>query len=184
MIDNTHSVLATLEPMETAGDPAAWFEPDLNAPDPSPRGRRILVVDDQESIRLCLRIMLESEGHRVTEASNGAEALRLFTVGEFDLVITDYQMPVMEGNELALGIKMLSPSQPILMITAYDCARAGADNPVDALLAKPFAVADLRCVLKRLLAARRRSAEPVATAPQAAPAVAFERDEQIVHLPA
>jgi len=94
--------------------------------------------------------MLELDGHQVTEASNGAEALNLFTPGEFDLVITDFEMPIMNGDELAEGIKLLAPSLPILMITASERARAGAGDPVDTLLNKPVRVADLRGALAEL----------------------------------
>ncbi|HWX18401.1 MAG TPA: response regulator [Candidatus Binatia bacterium] len=123
------------------------------------RGRRILLVDDEASIRACLRMMLEMEGHQVTEASDGAEALTSFTIGQFDLVITDFEMPVMKGNELAVGIKQLAPSVPILMITASARACREAENPVDALLSKPFMVNDLHCVVRKLLSARPERAQ-------------------------
>jgi CheY-like chemotaxis protein len=126
------------------------------------RGKRILLVEDQEHLRAALRMMLELDGHQVTEASNGAEALNLFTIGEFDLVITDFEMPVMEGNELAVSLKLLAPSLPILMITASDRARGDVENPVDALLNKPLTVPDLRCALGALLSARPDPAQPSA----------------------
>src|SRR5215831_2082173 len=107
MIENRNPVLTSFEPSQTGGAEAPWVEV---------RGKRILVVEDQESVRVCLRMMLQLEGHQVTEASNGAEALNLFASGHFDLVITDLEMPVMKGNELAVSIKQLAPSLPILMI--------------------------------------------------------------------
>ncbi len=125
-------------------------------------GKRILLVDDDEPLRGFLRMMLEQDGHQVTEAGNGAEALNLFTVGEFDLVITDLEMPVMKGNELAGSIKALAPSLPILMITASESARPDTENPVDALLNKPFAVTELHCALGRLLRARPGAVRPSA----------------------
>ena len=95
-----------------------------------------------------------------TEAGNGAEALSLFTVGEFDLVITDFEMPVMEGNELASSLKLLEPSLPILMVTASERARGEVENPVDALLNKPSTMRELRCALGSLLSARPAPARP------------------------
>jgi CheY-like chemotaxis protein len=65
--------------------------------------KRILLVDDEPSVRGAFRMMLEIDDHTVTEASNGAEALELFTKGQFDLVTTDFDMPVMKGNVLASG---------------------------------------------------------------------------------
>ncbi len=124
------------------------------------RGKRILLVEDQQLVRAALRMMLELDGHQVTEAGNGAEALRLFTLGEFDLVVTDFEMPVMAGNQLAAGIKRLAPSLPILMVTASEGARCGAENPVDALLDKPLTVSDLRCALGKLFSALPAAAQP------------------------
>jgi two-component system, cell cycle response regulator CpdR len=151
MIENRHPVLASFEPLQTGGAEAPWVEV---------RGKRILLVEDEEPLRACLRMLLEMEGHQVTEASNGAEALNLFTSGLFDLVITDFEMPVMKGNRLAVGIKQLAPSLPILMITASARARRDAENPVDALLNKPFTVPELHCALRKLLSARPEPAQP------------------------
>ena len=142
MIDDRHPVSENLEPLHTDSAEAPWVEV---------RGRRILLVEDEEPLRACLRLVLEQEGHQVTEASNGAEALDLFAIGHFDLVITDLEMPVMKGNTLAVRIKQLAPSLPILMITASARARRNVDNPVDALLDKPFMATDLHCALGKLL---------------------------------
>src|ERR1035437_11108481 len=75
--------------------------------------KRILLTDDQEEVRETTKLMLEMDEHIVTEAGNGREALDLFTPGRFDLVITDYLMPLMKGDELARNIKRLAPSEPI-----------------------------------------------------------------------
>jgi two-component system cell cycle response regulator CpdR len=159
MIENRHSVLTSFEPLQTGGDEVSWIDPDLSAEPAEVRGKRILLVEDQAPIRAFLRMMLEMEGHQVTEAGDGAEAMRSFAIGQFDLVITDLEMPVMMGNELAVGIKLLAPSVPILMITASARARREAGNPVDALLSKPFMVNDLRCELRKLLSARPEPAQ-------------------------
>jgi CheY-like chemotaxis protein len=161
MPENRHPVLTSFEPLQTGGAEAPWVGPDLSAEQVEVRGKRILLVEDEEPLRACLRMMLEFAGHQVTEANNGAEGLNLFSIGEYDLVITDFEMPVMGGNRLAIGIKLLAPSLPILMITASEKARRDARNPVDALLNKPFAVTDLFCALQKLLLARPESAEPV-----------------------
>ena len=150
MIENNHSILEIVEPPQTGGVEVPWVGGHSSAEQAGVRGKRIVLVDDEEPLRACLRMMLEFEGHHVTEATDGASALNLFTIGEFDLVVTDFQMPVMEGNKLAVNLKLLAPSLPILMITASARARRDAENPVDALLNKPFLVADLRSALAKL----------------------------------
>src|SRR5579862_1547923 len=126
MTENRHSVLTSFEPTQTGGAEAPWVGPDLSAEQAEVRGKRILLVEDEEPLRSCLRMILEFAGYQVTEANNGAEGWKLFSIGEYDLVITDFEMPVMPGNRLAIGIKLLAPALPILMITASEKARRGA----------------------------------------------------------
>jgi CheY-like chemotaxis protein len=115
------------------------------------RGKRILLVDDEPSVREAFRMMLKFDGHSVSEANNGAEALDLFSKGQFDLVMTDFEMPVMKGNELAVRIKKLAPKQPILMITAHGKELGDSENPVDSILNKPFTMDNLREAIEKLL---------------------------------
>jgi CheY-like chemotaxis protein len=119
--------------------------------------KHILLVDDEGSVRAALRFLLLNDQHTVVEANNGAEALALFTQKEFDLVILDCQMPFMKGDELAIRIKNAAPRQPILMITAYSL-KACPDNPVDAILNKPFDLARLRQTMAQLLDAAEAAA--------------------------
>ena len=161
MTDNRHSVLTAFEANQTVGAEVSWVRPDLSAEPVEVRGKRILLVDDEEPLRACLRMMLEFAGHQVTEANNGAEGWNLFSTGEYDLVITDFEMPVMEGNRLAIGIKLRAPSVPILMITASERARRSAKNPVDILMNKPFTASDLHCAIQQLFLFRSEPAQPV-----------------------
>lgn len=112
-------------------------------------GKRILLVDDERSVRDTVRRLLCHDDHTVVEANNGAEALGLFAQDNFDLVLTDCEMPFVPGNELAVKIRQLSPAQPILMITGHR-RKAGRTNPVDAVLYKPFELADLRAAMATL----------------------------------
>ena len=180
MSEDRHSVLTGFEPLQTGGAEARWTGRDLSAEHVEVRGKRILVVDDEESLRACLRMVLELEGIQVTEASNGAEALHLFALGEFDLVITDFQMPLMEGNELAVNLKRLAPSLPILMVTASGRARREAENPVDALLSKPFDVAELRCTLRKLFSARQEPAQAGFVPALESPSVTFASEGRFI----
>lgn len=117
------------------------------------RQKKILFAEDEHSVRWATRLLLDMDQHSVVEADSGDEALGLYSPGRFDLVITDFQMPRMCGNELAAKIKTLSPGQPILMITAYGDKMAKSDLPVDATLAKPFTFEQLRGAIARLLGA-------------------------------
>ena len=86
-------------------------------------------------------------------ASSGADALLNFRAGAFDLLITDYDMPVMKGDKLAAAIKTLAPNQPILMVTAYsEALRASGQFPlaVDAVVSKPFNRQELRETIQKL----------------------------------
>jgi CheY-like chemotaxis protein len=95
--------------------------------------------------------MLCIDAHAVTEAKNSIEGLALFAGDRFDLVMIDFSMPGMNGSELAVKLKQLAPSQPILMITGYAKELTVSPNPVDAILPKPFSLSELRQVLSQLL---------------------------------
>jgi CheY-like chemotaxis protein len=112
--------------------------------------KHILLADDQQEVRHTIKLLLGLDEHRVAEASNGREALLMFTQDRFDLVITDYAMPEMRGDELAANLKHLAPSQPILMLTGSAEKLDGSDTQVDALLRKPFSLGDLRQAIARL----------------------------------
>lgn len=180
MIENRFPPSASLDPLYAGGAEAPWVERDSSAEPVKVRGKRVLIVEDEEPLRACLRMILELEGYQITEAGNGAEALNLFNIGEFDLVITDFEMPMMKGNELAASIKRLAPSLPILMITASEMARGEVDNPVDAFLNKPLTVPDLRCTIAKLLLARPEPAQPSVVSSLESPSAAFAPEEQIL----
>ena len=116
-----------------------------------PIQKRILITEDDDSVRQTIKLLLVVDDYAVTEARTGAEALDLLKRERFDLVITDFEMPGLKGNELAVKIKEQLPSQPILMLTAYAERLGNCDNPVDAVLAKPFRIQDLRKAMGKLL---------------------------------
>jgi len=112
--------------------------------------KRILLADDQQDVRESIKMLLDLDGHTVAEAGNGQEALSLFAPGRFDLVITDYAMPEMRGDELATNVKQLAPSQPILMITGTVQTPGGFGDAADIILSKPFTIEDLRQAVAEL----------------------------------
>ena len=81
--------------------------------------RRILVVDDQESMRTLLRDMLEVIGHEVTLADGGEQALSALQQSHFDLVLSDLNMPGMDGTALLKAIKSTYTGIPVVIITGY-----------------------------------------------------------------
>jgi len=114
---------------------------------PSSPHRRILVVDDEPFVCDAVKMMLSFDGHLVETASNGKQALAMFEDGKYDLIITDFSMPSMKGDELAAAIKAIAPTQPVVMITAYAEMLQGSDNPltgVDFIISKPFLLENLR----------------------------------------
>jgi two-component system cell cycle sensor histidine kinase/response regulator CckA len=109
--------------------------------------RRILVVDDEPFVCDAVRMMLCFDGHEVQTATSGKDGLAQYEAGEFDLVITDYAMPVMKGDEFAAAIKKINPKQPVVMITAYAEVFQASGNEVssvDFVLSKPFLLENLR----------------------------------------
>jgi len=119
---------------------------------------RVLVVDDSRMSRHYVRQILESIGiHSITESSNGAEALAQISQHEFDLVISDYNMPEVDGRELVEHIRTDSSqsSIPVLMITSEqnESNLAAIENAgVSALCNKPLAFEGLRGLIHRLIA--------------------------------
>jgi CheY-like chemotaxis protein len=114
-------------------------------------GKSVLLVDDDDSARESIKLLLSIDRHLVAEARNGQEAIELFTKLSFDLVILDFAMPGMQGAELAQRLRALGPKVPILMVTAYLEKLTEADKPVDAVLAKPFGVDELRQTIAKLI---------------------------------
>ncbi|HOC57954.1 MAG TPA: response regulator [Verrucomicrobiota bacterium] len=111
------------------------------------RKRRILVVDDQPMVCDALKMMLDLDGHEVKAVFSGEDALATLQQEQFDLVITDFEMPTMKGDELAASIKARSPKQPVVMITAYAEMFQASPNTVagvDFILNKPFRLENLR----------------------------------------
>jgi CheY-like chemotaxis protein len=80
---------------------------------------RILLVDDSKLGLLARKAVLEEQGHRITTAPEGVEALEQFTRDRFDLIITDYRMPRMNGLELIRKVRELDSNVPIILISGY-----------------------------------------------------------------
>jgi len=125
---------------------------------------KILIVDDEKSIREFLEIMLKKEGYKVGSAVNAEEALKLFHNSNYELVISDIKMSGMDGVELLKKIKEINPETIVLMITAY----ASVDTAIDAMKAgaydyitKPFNVDEVKHIIQNALDRRRLETENI-----------------------
>ncbi|NWF94087.1 MAG: GAF domain-containing protein [Syntrophaceae bacterium] len=102
---------------------------------------RILVIDDEESVRDILCRMLEVKGHRVVVASDGEEGIERFKNESFDLVFTDLGMPKISGLEVGKTIKEMNPKTPIVMITGWGMElnrEKMSESGIDLIISKPF----------------------------------------------
>lgn len=119
--------------------------------DVAPERRRILVVDDDPLIAMSTVDLLEDLGHVVREVNSAAEAIRCVESGEqFDLVVTDYSMPRMNGGQLALALRRIRPDLPILLATGYADLPAGAEIDLPRL-PKPYDQKQLQREIAKLL---------------------------------
>ncbi len=121
---------------------------------------RVLIVDDEESMRLLVARAVAMDGHDITTASDGAEALEILgrTDIPFELMLTDIQMPVMDGIALALSAARDFPNVTILLMTGYAEQReraSGLNAIAHDVISKPFSVADIRTAVADALASRR-----------------------------
>lgn len=127
-------------------------EPPLPEPDSS-RFLSVLVVDDDPTNRMILKRFCEQLGHTVTVAADGAAALELFTGSGFDAVLTDAQMPVMDGEALLRELRAQGQRVPVVVCTAsgsHDVWNTFEAAGANAALWKPFVLQDVSRVLERL----------------------------------
>ena len=126
--------------------------PERRVARPALRTANILLVDDEDLVRMGAADMLTDLGYNVVEARSGEEALELLRGREadFDLLITDYLMPDMTGSDLAEAVRREQPKLPMLLITGYTNLAEGvaADLP---RLAKPFRQDDLAAQVAALI---------------------------------
>ena len=121
---------------------------------------RVLIADDEEPMRKLVARAIAMDGHDTVTAQDGAEALEILVreQGAFDLLLTDIQMPIMDGIALALAAARDFPRLTILLMTGFADQRERASN-LNAIahdvITKPFSVADIRIAVADALAARK-----------------------------
>jgi CheY-like chemotaxis protein len=121
---------------------------------------RVLIADDEDSMRKLVARAIAMDGHDTVTAQDGAEALDILVreQGAFDLLLSDIQMPIMDGIALALSAARDFPRLTILLMTGFADQRERASN-LDAIahdvITKPFSVADIRIAVADALATRK-----------------------------
>lgn len=116
--------------------------------------RRILVVEDDPTMRDVLTKVLRRAGYSVEQGCNGGEAMKLLTDGAFDLLLSDIRMSPIDGLLLTATAKSIHPRLKVLLVTAYgeradarDARAAGADQ----YMSKPFRMAQLLATVRELI---------------------------------
>src|ERR1700709_1943650 len=120
----------------------------------------VLIADDEDSMRSLVARAIAMDGHDTVTAEGGAEPLDILAreKGAFDLLLTDIQMPVMDGIALALAAARDFPSLTFLLMTGFADQReraSGLNAIVHDVVTKPFSVADIRTAVADALAARK-----------------------------
>jgi len=115
----------------------------------------VLVIEDDDAVRLSLMSALQSMGHTVDAAANGLEGVTKFDQGSFNLVITDLVMPKKDGVETILELKLKAPDLKIIAISGgghnIDIMDSTYKIGADCALIKPFSINDLKNCLLRVL---------------------------------
>jgi two-component system, cell cycle response regulator CpdR len=122
---------------------------------------RILIAEDEDSLRSLVQRALTLDGHEVAVAPDGAEALDMLTSrkGDFELLLADIKMPIMDGIALALAAARDYPDLIILLMTGYADQRErahGLDALIHDVIAKPFSLSEIRKAVAEALVARGR----------------------------
>ena len=116
---------------------------------------RILVAEDDGSVRSFVERALVHKGHDVTTAADGAEALEALAKGRYDLLLTDIVMPVMDGIALALKVSKDYPGLRVLMMTGYAAEKQRAHNLeilIHEVIVKPFSMKQIIASVEKALA--------------------------------
>jgi CheY-like chemotaxis protein len=118
-----------------------------------PASRRLLLIDDETTVRTTMGTLLRAAGHEVTEASSGPDGLAALADHPVDLVITDLGMPGMTGWEVAQQVKAAQPHLPVILLTGWGQQApppASGQDCVDRVLGKPIRLEALQGAIAAL----------------------------------
>ena len=121
---------------------------------------RILLVEDEDSIRDAVRLNLELDGYEVVCTGNGKKAVELIHGQHFDLLLLDVMLPEMDGFSITEQVRLTNPDVPILLLTAKDTAQdriTGLKKGADDYLTKPFHLEELQLRVSKLLQRSQRA---------------------------
>ncbi len=123
---------------------------------------KILIIDDEKSMKEVLRILLEGEGYDVTAAADSVDGMNQINRDIFDMVITDIKMPKIDGFEILKKIREISPGTIVIMITAFGTT----ESAIEAMqlgaydyIHKPFKIDEIRVVIRKALEKRKLNEE-------------------------
>jgi CheY-like chemotaxis protein len=108
-------------------------------------GEKILVVDDNNVLLIVVSKMLSLLGYEVSSADSGANGLNVFCKSNFDIVLSDYDMPGMDGVAFACSVKQCSPRTPVVIMTGAgkETVFSRKSTAVDEVISKPFTLAEI-----------------------------------------
>jgi len=115
-------------------------------------GKNILVVDDNKFLRIAVSKMLSRLGYEVLSADSGENGLSIFLKNKFDVVLSDYEMPGMDGVAFACSIKKNSPRTRVVIMTGAgrETVLARKTTAVDEVISKPFTLAQIDETIQNL----------------------------------
>jgi len=115
-------------------------------------GGNILVVDDNNVFRIVVSKMLSRLGYEVSSADSGENGLRIFLKNKFDIVLSDYEMPGMDGVALACSVKKYSPRTLVVIMTGAgkETVFSRESTAVDEVISKPFTLAEIDETIQNL----------------------------------
>lgn len=123
---------------------------------------KILIADDEQSLRLVLDTILRKDGYEVDTAENGKQAVEMVITGEYDMVILDIRMPLLDGMQAFREIHKVKPDLPVLLMTAYgsgyDAVEAMKRGAFD-YITKPFNVEQVKFHVAQAIRMRRLTCE-------------------------
>lgn len=139
--------------------------PAVAASMPRGAGELVLVVDDEEALRIIVKGTLERSGYRAMAAANGQEALALYTTHchEIDVVLTDMAMPVMDGADTITALMSMNPVVKIIAssgLTDSDGIRRAMDAGIREFVPKPYSAETILTTLRRVLTSDSRATVP------------------------
>jgi len=129
---------------------------------PNPGSCNLLIVDDDPEMRNLLSEELQDEGYRVTVAKNGLDVLSEIPFTSYDMIITDWKLPLRDGIQILKSVQEIHPGLPVILITAFGDAKVQkmVEKAGGVYLQKPFSMEAFKNMVQSLLARRKTSPLP------------------------